>query len=194
MLQPEQLQDKTEVIGSAKEGPNHEPIVLGAVKQASQAAERVSELQPEDQVALNLQPREAEELPDEPALDEQHMGAGNTFEQSRGEILWTPGHCLKLGTEMGLSARPVRVPPGLPKMRHEGKLLDPEDFLEQLARVCRAHDVPPERYMTLVPLCLDSVDAKWVDAWISDHGPMLDWDTFCVEFKQHFQHPNAAVV
>ena len=99
--------------------------------------------------------------------------------------------------EMPAATSQVRIPSGLPKFRNgkEG-IDDPEEFLGQFRKVCVAHSVEEKRYIQILPLCLDGVDGKWLERWLStkDNLNMIDWSEVCDAFKRHFQHPNQSMV
>jgi len=98
------------------------------------------------------------------------------------------------GTSGG-SGSNSKVPANLPKFRGSGTD-DPQEFLDNFVKVCTAHDLDEERYLKVVPLCLESVDAKWVERWTIENGgrDSADWEKFMEDFRAHFQHPNSAVV
>jgi hypothetical protein len=56
-----------------------------------------------------------------------------------------------------------KIPSGLPKFRGKTGIEDPEEFVDQFQQICRAHDVVEKRYCKLLPLCLDSIDNRWLD-------------------------------
>ena len=86
----------------------------------------------------------------------------------------------------------IIVPSNLPKFRHENKFEEPIEFLESFNKVMKAHNISEDRYLQLLPLCLDSVDGQWL-ATNSEVLKALDWSDFMNSFIEHFQHPNAAV-
>ena len=85
------------------------------------------------------------------------------------------------------------VPSNLPKFRHDNKFEEPVEFLESFNKVMKAHNINEDRYLQLMPLCLDSVDGQWL-ATNSEVLKALDWSDFMNAFIEHFQHPNAAVI
>ena len=87
----------------------------------------------------------------------------------------------------------IVVPSNLPKFRHENKFEEPVEFLEAFNKVVKAHNINEDRYLQLLPLCLDSVDGQWL-ATNSEVLKALDWNDFMNSFIEHFQHPNAAVI
>ena len=60
----------------------------------------------------------------------------------------------------------TKVPTGLPKFRGEEKgMKDPAKFLEAFKRRCVAHGIAKHCYAKILPLCMDSIDGKWLDKW-----------------------------
>ena len=86
---------------------------------------------------------------------------------------------LSLSFVSSIANQNVKIPSGLPKFCGKDKGIDdPQEFLEMFNRVCVAHEVPRSRYFRVFPLCLDSVDGKWLDRWLDNHeNSDVDWKT-----------------
>ena len=52
-----------------------------------------------------------------------------------------------------------KVPTNLPLFRGLKGISDPLDFIEQFERVCIAHGIQEDRYIKLIPICLNNIDA-----------------------------------
>ena len=82
-----------------------------------------------------------------------------------------------------------KVPNNMPKFRQNGPYKEPSEFLEAFNTVMEAHNIPEECYGFLIKLCLEQVDARWLDMM-----PALtktNWRSLQHAFIQHFQHPQA---
>ena len=91
----------------------------------------------------------------------------------------------------GTDREATRVPTGLPKFRGEEKgMKDPAEFLEAFKRRCVAHGIAKHRYAKILPLCMDSIDGKWLDKWQPQGNGGDVWEQLEHDFLQHFQHPN----
>ncbi|MGI0060685.1 MAG: C2HC-type zinc finger protein, partial [Nitrosotalea sp.] len=87
-----------------------------------------------------------------------------------------------------------KVPSGLPKFGSATGEKDPQEFWDSFAKVMVANEVPVEKYVTILPLCLDSIDTKWLDRWTLENGEDLDHRKLHRDFISHFQHPNSKVI
>ena len=87
-----------------------------------------------------------------------------------------------------------KVPQNLSKFSQRGIYKESIEFLEAFDRIMDAHNISEDRFLSLLPLCLDSVDAQWLSAYKRniDYGEI--WESFGHAFISHFQHPNAAVL
>ena len=65
-----------------------------------------------------------------------------------------------------------KIPSNLPRFRGKGTnaIEDPQEFLDQFVRVCRAHDEPEEYFVYILPMCLDNIDNKWLDREVQSYG------------------------
>ena len=61
------------------------------------------------------------------------------------------------------STKSGKVPSNMPKFRQNGPYKEPGEFLEAFNTVMEAHNIPEERYGSLMKLCLEQVDARWLD-------------------------------
>ena len=89
-----------------------------------------------------------------------------------------------------------RIPSNLPKFRGTGRdsHTDPQEFLDMFKRICIAYDIPTTRMPRILPLCLDTVDSKWLDRWLENHNIQdRSWKKLSTDFLHHFQHPNSLV-
>ena len=67
---------------------------------------------------------------------------------------------------------------------------DPAKFLEAFKKRCVAHGIAKHRYAKILPLCMDSIDGKWLDKWQPQENGGDVWKQLKHDFFQHFQHPN----
>jgi len=85
------------------------------------------------------------------------------------------------------------VPRGLPSFRGSKGIADPQEFLDVFTRICRANGTKPSRYPVLLALCLDSIDARWLESWLGRNWtPQLKWKDVVTIFITHFQNPNTS--
>ena len=77
----------------------------------------------------------------------------------------------------------------MPKFRQNGPYKEPGEFLEAFNTVMEAHNIPEERYASLMKLCLEQVDARWLD--MVPAPTKGNWRSLQRLFIQHFQHPQA---
>jgi hypothetical protein len=83
------------------------------------------------------------------------------------------------------------VPTNLPKFRQGEQTEEPAEFVEAFERIMTAHAIAAERYLQLLPLCLDTVDGQWLSSYIAGTKDENSWEDFKEAFIAHFQHPNA---
>jgi hypothetical protein len=84
----------------------------------------------------------------------------------------------------------IVVPSGLPKFRQGSQHGEPVEFLEAFKKVMDAHEIPEERFIKLLPLCLDNVDGQW----LKTVNQNAKWNAIYALFIGHFQHPNANIL
>ena len=87
----------------------------------------------------------------------------------------------------------IVVPSNLPKFRHDNKFDEPIEFLETFNKIMKAHNIGEDRFLQLLPLCLDSVDGQWLTTNLSKLK-LMTWNGFMDAFISHFQNPNAAII
>jgi len=112
------------------------------------------------------------------------------------KVNWMPGSPMepKGGTVDTMGTRNIKVPSSMPRFRGDKGIEDPFDFLEFFNRVMIAHEISEDRYMRLVPMCLDAIDRKWFDHWMENQVDMPTWREFQRDFIGHFRHPNASAL
>ena len=66
--------------------------------------------------------------------------------------------------------------------------------MESFTEVMIANDVPEERYIKMMPLCLETIDKLWLRVWIAEQGGDGCWSNFYDAFIAHFQNPNTRQV
>jgi hypothetical protein len=96
-------------------------------------------------------------------------------------------------TFMSTGEMSYKIPSNLPKFRGNAGVEDPQEFLDQLGRICRANGVAESRFSTILPVCLDSVDGRWFEAWMKEHQEHT-WKDAEKAFIAHFQNPNATAI
>lgn len=82
------------------------------------------------------------------------------------------------------------VPSVLPKLKNSE---DAWSFIEEFERHMKAHGIEVERYVEILPLCLELSDNKWLEDWLGENVDW-DWEALKVAFIQHFQHPQLGSV
>ena len=87
------------------------------------------------------------------------------------------------------STKSGKVPSNMPKFRQNSPYKEPGEFLEAFNTVMEAHNIPEERYASLMKLCLEQVDARWLD--MVPAQTKGNWRSLQRLFIQHFQHPQA---
>lgn len=88
-----------------------------------------------------------------------------------------------------------RLPSNLPHFRGKSGIEDPQEFLEVFNRTCRASGIKVTRYPTIMALCLDNIDARWMESWLDKNlTTRTSWTEVESAFISHFQNPNASAI
>ena len=90
---------------------------------------------------------------------------------------------------MTQSKSKIVVPSNLPKFRQDNKFDESIEFLETFNKIMKAHNIKEDRFLQLLPLCLDSVDGQWLTTNLNKLRSMT-WNNFMDAFIEHFQKIN----
>ncbi|KAJ1642153.1 hypothetical protein IWQ61_010661, partial [Dispira simplex] len=116
----------------------------------------------------------------------QHLNEQQHEEQIRQSV--PPGRGRSEAPTVSFSSGYSKVPTNLPKFKDgPASFDDADDFLTRFQRVLAGHQLDPsEHWARLLPLCLNSTTADWVETFLEVNLP---WESVCQQFVHQFGNP-----
>jgi hypothetical protein len=106
------------------------------------------------------------------------------------QVLNTPENIIGNTRVRPKNSTGFRVPSELPKFRGKDGIKEVDEFLNRFGRVCQANKVPQGRFASLLLLCMEDIDAGWLERWIVEyqqiHNTPPMWINIKGEFLKHF--------